>query len=97
MSARRRTLALLALLAGVAACGEAAERPPEAGPSVDSVAVVPAWIDEVAGMANDIAARPAAADSILAAHDMTRAAFDSLLYEVAADPMLTAAYQEARQ
>lgn len=97
MSMPRRTLALLVLLAGVDACGEVADQPAETGSGVDSVAMAPAWLGEVAGMANAIEARPTAADSILAAHDMTRVAFDSLLYEVAANPTLTAAYQEARQ
>lgn len=38
----------------------------------------------------------AAADSILAAHDMSRARLDSLLYRIAGDPALTEAYQAAR-
>jgi hypothetical protein len=97
MSGRRHAVALLVLLAGAVACGGAADQPAETGSSVDSAAAVPAWVGEVAGMANAIEARPAAADSIIAAHDMTRVAFDSLLYEVAADPTLTAAYREARQ
>jgi hypothetical protein len=91
MSILRRALLTLALPAVFTACGDTADRPAEA----DETAV-PAWIDHVAAAANDIQARPQAADSILAAYGMTRMVFDSLIYEVAADPALTDAYQEAR-
>lgn len=82
--------ALLALV--VFACGEA---PDEQEPAADTVAV-PEWVDDVAAVADAIEARPGAIDSILQANDMTREQLDSLLYEVAADPTLTQAYQRAR-
>lgn len=82
--------ALLALV--LFACGEA---PDEQEPAADTVAV-PGWVDDVAAVADAIEARPGAIDSILQANDMTREQLDSLLYEVAADPTLTQAYQRAR-
>ena len=49
-----------------------------------------------AAVANAIAARPAAADSILQAAGFTRAGFDSLMYEIAADSSASAAYAAAK-
>lgn len=93
----RSGLTALALTMALAACGDAPrEAGEETGEGEPMAAPVPAWVGEVAGVANAIEARPAAADSILDAHEMTRATLDSLLYEVAADPALTAAYREAR-
>jgi hypothetical protein len=80
-----RILPTLALLAAFAACGEAPD-----------TAAVPDWVEDVAAAANAIEERPTAVDSILQASGMTRVVFDSLIYEVAADPELTAAYEEAR-
>lgn len=80
----------LVTLAAIA-CGEAPET--EADPMSEAA---PGWVDSVAMVANAIEARPAAADSILAAHEMSRARLDSLLYQIAGDPALTDAYQAAR-
>lgn len=94
----RRTVLALGLTGLLAGCGDAAqqaESEPGAGTEAEAAAV-PSWVGEVAGIADAIEARPVAADSILEAHEMTRAALDSLLYEIAADPGLTEAYQQAR-
>jgi hypothetical protein len=96
MSATWRLMPILALLAMFTACGETADRPAETDRLPDAEPV-PEWVSHVAAVADAIEARPIAVDSILQAHDMTRAVFDSLLYEVAADPTLTAAYEEARR
>ena len=98
MSAPRTLLGLI-VAAGIVACGDTADRPADAEMQGDTAmaAAVPTWVADVAAAANAIEAQPAAADSILQAHGMTRVAFDSLLYEIAADPNLTAAYQEARR
>lgn len=104
MSAPLRLGTMLAVL-GVAglACGETPDR--EAGmdapdtamaPASADTAAVPAWVEDVAAVADAIEQRPGAVDSVLEAHGMTRARFDSLIYVVAADPTLTAAYQAAR-
>lgn len=58
---------------------------------------VPAIVLRVATAANAIADRPAAADSVLTAHGFTKTEFDSLLYEIAAEPSWTEAYQDARR
>lgn len=95
-----RILAGMALVAGLAACGQASEQPPAAEPAAETTAAataaVPEWVGQVAAVANAIEAQPSAADSILQAGSMTREAFDSLIYTVAADPQLSAAYQTAR-
>jgi hypothetical protein len=52
-------------------------------------------VDRAAAVARAIQADTAAADSILAAHGLTRAGLDSLMYEIAADSALARAYAEA--
>ena len=49
-----------------------------------------------AAVANAIAARPSAADSILSAAGMTRDSFQTLMYEIAADSAMSAAYAAAK-
>ena len=102
MSAFMKTGLAVVLTLGLAACGDAPEQAESDAygaygePDATETQPVPAWVGEVAVVANAIEARPSAADSILEAHEMTRATLDSLLYEVAEDPVLTAAYREAR-
>ena len=64
--------------------------------AADAMQMAPAWVSQVANMANAIEATPAAADSILKANNMRRAAFDSLLYVIAGDAMLTDQYEALR-
>lgn len=100
-----RCVLVMVTMGAAMACGDAPEeaepaidQQTEAEPAVDrETGSVPAWVSEVAGVANAIEARPGAMDSILAVHEMARATLDSLLYEIAADPVLTAAYREARE
>jgi hypothetical protein len=89
MKALRSGIAISLLSAVVMACGGGGEADEDA-------MAAPTWVDSVAAVANAIEARPAAADSVLTAHAMSRARLDSLLYEIAEDPALTAAYREAR-
>ena len=49
-----------------------------------------------AAIANAIAAKPAAADSILTAAGYTRDSFQELMYEIAADSTMSAAYAAAK-
>jgi hypothetical protein len=72
--------------------GCSADEVPEAG-SPDT----PEFIAQVASIARALTESPAAADSILQAHEMTRVQFDSLMYEIALDPMLTEAFEAARR
>lgn len=54
-------------------------------------------VDHAVAVARAIRAQPTAADSILAAHDLTRDAFDALMYDIAADSALARAYTEANR
>src|SRR5688500_6857226 len=49
-----------------------------------------------AAVANAIAARPAAADSILRAAGYTREDFEQLMYDIASDSAMSAAYAAAK-
>jgi hypothetical protein len=51
---------------------------------------------EAAAIANAIAAKPSAADSILRAAGYTPEEFDRLMYDIAADSAMSAAYTTAR-
>lgn len=98
MSAARLLFGSVGVVFLLSGCGDAPA--PEAGagdaaPAVDQGA--PAWVLELAAIATAIEAKPASGDSILAANGMARARFDSLVYEVAADPALTAAFEAARR
>lgn len=90
------TLALVVLVA----CGDSTDRPSDADlPVTEAEAgaeAVPEWVARVAMVANAIEDRPVDFDSILAANGMTRDEFESRLYDIAADPVLTAAYEAAR-
>lgn len=94
MNRMQSLLPTVALLAGLAGCGRT--EPARTGSVPDTAAATPSWVTDLATTANAIESRPTAADSILQARGMTRAQFDSLVYEVAADSTLTAAYQRAR-
>lgn len=58
---------------------------------------IPDWLHDVASVVIAIESQPGAANSILGEHGLTRTAFEAMIYEVAADPELTAAYEEARK
>lgn len=93
MKALRSGLAVGILTAVALGCGDAPETEADTEATLESA---PAWVDTVAMVADAVEARPGAVDSVLSAHGMTRARLDSLLYEIAGDPALTAAYREAR-
>lgn len=50
-----------------------------------------------AAVAIEIQAPGADLDAVLARHDLTADTFEELMFEIAADPELTAAYQAARR
>ena len=52
-------------------------------------------LDHAVAVTRAIRATPAATDSILAAYGLTRAEFNDLMYEVAADSALARRYTEA--
>jgi hypothetical protein len=90
MNAPIRWLALGTAMALAGGCGSRGEGAAEA----EGIAPVMAEVDRAVATARAIQAEPAATDSILAAHGLTRAGFDSLMYAVAADPALARAYAE---
>ncbi len=64
--------------------------------TVAAAAPAPDRARRAALTANAMAANPAAADSILAAGGYTQAGFQKLMYEIAADSAMSAAYAGAR-
>ena len=87
----RRFLAV-ALLVAATACTEGRDRTDTAGATDTSAA---SRARNAARVANAIAARPAAADSILRAAGYTPEEFERLMYEIAADSAMSAAYAAA--
>ena len=71
---------LLALVLGIfaLACGSEPDEPVERG----------------AAIAREIRAEPAKAEAILEEHEITIEEFEALMYEIAADPELSARYEE---
>ena len=51
-----------------------------------------AKVDRAAAVANAIKADPSRADEVLRQHGMTEKEFEDLMYEIAADPALSEAY-----
>jgi hypothetical protein len=90
MTARIRRWAFGTALILAPACGRA-EREAAGGASTVTV------LDHAVAVTHAIRATPTATDSILAAHGLTRAEFNDLMYEVAADSALALAYTNATQ
>src|SRR5512134_2304194 len=94
----RIPLPYLAAMIALAAC-RAGDKPadqPAAQPIVaDATADLPADVRLAVTVARAIEANPAAVDSILSAHGLTRAGLDSLMYAIAADSAKAAAYSAA--
>jgi hypothetical protein len=88
MNPRIRLAALAAGLTLAAACSRPGGESGAAGNEASAV-------DHAVAAANAIQANPAAADSILTAHGLTRARFDALMYDLAADSALARAYSQA--
>ncbi len=91
MNVRIRNLTVGAALLLAAACsrpGEGAAGEPGGSPALSTE-------EHAVAAARTIQAAPAATDSILTAHGFTRAGFDSLIYEIAADPLRARAFTEA--
>jgi len=81
----------------LAACGGGGERPATEGAGAATQAVaVPAEVQTALAVARGIQAAPQRSDSILAANGLTPAGFDSLMYRIAGDSALRAAFAAAR-
>lgn len=102
MTARTAVLACAASLlaacggSGGGAGGKAADQQQPATPATQQV-TLPPDVQLAVTVARAIDAAPAKADSILAAHNLTREGLDSLMYAIAADSAKTAAYSAARR
>jgi hypothetical protein len=92
-----RTVMILALACTVAACAREGSQPADTTSQAAAPATpaVPAEVEHAVAVKRGIDAAPAKADSILSAHGMTAAGFDSLMYRIAADSALRAAYAAA--
>jgi hypothetical protein len=77
----------------VAGCGT--EQPQAETDTTPAAEALPPEVARAVAVARGIEANPAAADSILAAHGLTVAGLDSLMYVIAADSALSAAYANA--
>ncbi len=97
MTARIPLLFITALLLLAGACDRPGARKADAGYANDAARPGSAvtTLDRAIAVAHAIRANPAATDSILAAHRLTRAGLDSLMYEVASDSAMARAYGEA--
>ncbi len=78
---------MIALALALAAC--------DAG-TADATPAVDARVTRAAAVAKDVAAGTASADA-LAKHGLTAGELEALMLEIAADPALSAAYEEARK
>lgn len=100
MNALKFALALLLLPFWMACGGGEADRTPEPPVEItDSPAAMPsqyemARVGHAVAMARAIQERPGEVDAILAEHEMTREEFETLLYDIAADPAMSRLYAE---
>jgi hypothetical protein len=91
MNTHVRRVACGAVLFLAGACAHPGGKAAEAAAASSAVT----GVDLAVATAQAIQAKPTAADSILGAHGLTRAGFDSLMYDIAADPALARSYAEA--
>lgn len=87
----------VAALLSLAACAKDDKTASESDSTTATTATTPAARARAAALtANAIAANPAAADSILKAGGYTPDGFQKLMYEIAADSAMSAAYASAK-
>jgi len=91
---RNTYLAAMALVVGIGCARE--ERAPDTSAAAAAASSATDRARAAATIANAIAANPAAADSILTANSHTRESFQRLMYDIAADSALSAAYTAAK-
>ena len=82
----------------IAACGGGSKAPEQqsSAPPTAEQTMPPADVQLAVAVAQAIDAAPTQVDSILAAHSLTRAGLDSLMYTIAADSAKAAAYAATR-
>jgi hypothetical protein len=91
MNVRSLRLASATALMLAVACGGPSGDAAEAGGEASTLT----GVELAVATARAIQAKPAAADSILTAHGLTRAGFDSLMYDIATDSAQARIYAEA--
>lgn len=84
------------LLLAATGCARGGEQPDAAGAAAAATASTADRALTAAALANAIAANPMATDSILSAAGYTPDSFQQLMYEIAADSAMSAAYAAAR-
>ena len=95
MMRRRHASALLALMMGLVLSGCGGDAPRESAEPAGGTTTEGSIEVRAAAIADAIEANPAAADSILAAHGMSRDSFETLLFEIAADAAANRLYRFA--
>lgn len=88
MNARMQRLAVGTALILAVACGRSGGEAADASSAMTD-------LDRAVAVARALRTNPAATDSILAAHGLTQAGFNALMYDIAADSALARAYTEA--
>ena len=89
-------MCLLVLVVLVApGCAGPGSEPAPAVESDAAAAVLPEQVETAVSIARELAADPADGEAILNRHGLTEESFDELMYEIAADPELTVAYEAA--
>ena len=92
----RRLIGCLAVAGSLAAgCGTEQRQAETEGAPMAETEVLPPEVARAVAVARGIEANPAATDSILAANGLTIAGLDSLMYVIAQDSALSAAYTRA--
>jgi hypothetical protein len=92
-----RTLMIAAIGCTLAACAREGSQPADTTTQAAAPATpaTPTEVEHAVAVKRGIDAAPEKADSILSAHGLTAAGFDSLMYRIAADSSLRAAYASA--
>ena len=88
-------VAAIALIAGLG-CAREERAPDTSAAAAGATSSATDRARAAATIANAIAAKPAAADSILTANGHTRESFQRLMYDIAADSALSAVYAAAK-
>jgi hypothetical protein len=94
----RKLVPCLPVLIAVSACQPAkppADTTQAQPPAAAAPADLPSDVALAVTVARAVEANPAATDSILAAHGLTRAGLDSLIFAIAADSAKAAVYSDA--
>ena len=82
------------VLAVASGCTDSGDDVADPSHTADATRTVSASVDRAVTVARAVRVSPAAADSILSAHGLSRNGLDALMYEIASDSALARAYAE---